>query len=129
MEVMKGIRSGAIVWKIGEGIGSRGQVVGLVDVISFRTSSGDRGEKEDIQGIPGLFLWGIDALLWGRGGETAPDIIDLLFEEGDKSIGSEGGRLGRGRWFKEGCESGKELPWVRSAGLDFGVVVRGFSSG
>ena len=46
MEVMKGRRSGAMVWKIGEGMGSRGQVVGLVEVSSFRTSSGVRGEKE-----------------------------------------------------------------------------------
>ena len=47
MEVMKWSRSGAMVWKIGEGTGSRGQVVGLVDVTSFRTSSGDKGEKEE----------------------------------------------------------------------------------
>ena len=46
MEVMKGRRSGAMDWKIGEGMGSRGQVVGLVEVTSFRTSSGERGEKE-----------------------------------------------------------------------------------
>ena len=48
MEVMKGSRSGVMVWKIGDGTGSRGQVVGLVEVTSFRTSSGDRGEKEDM---------------------------------------------------------------------------------
>ena len=45
MEVMKGSRSGAMIWKIGEGMGSRGQVVGLEEVNGFRTSSGEREEN------------------------------------------------------------------------------------
>ena len=60
------MRSGAIVWKIGDGTGSRGQVVGLVVVTSFRTSSGDTGEKEGMHDSSGLFLV-TGASLWGRG--------------------------------------------------------------
>ena len=69
MEVMKGSRSGAMVWKIGDGTGSRGQVVGLVDVSSFRTSSGERGEKEDMHGTLGLVLLESETSLGGRGGK------------------------------------------------------------
>lgn len=60
------MRSGAIVWKIGDGTGSRGQVVGLVVVTSFRTSSGDTGEKEGMHDSSGLFLLESGASLWGR---------------------------------------------------------------
>ena len=63
MEVMKGSRSGAMVWKIGDGMGSRGQVVGLVDVTSFRTSSGEIGEKEGMQAMLGLVLYEISLIL------------------------------------------------------------------
>ena len=47
MEVMKGSRSGVMVWNSGEGSGSRGQVVGLEQAISFCRSPGEIGEKED----------------------------------------------------------------------------------
>ena len=66
MEVMKGSRSGVMVWKIGDGRGSRGQVVGLEEVTSFRTSSGERGEKEDRQDTLGIELGELDAVLWGE---------------------------------------------------------------
>ena len=66
MEVMKGSRSGVMVWKIGDGRGSRGQVVGLEEVTSFRTSSGERGEKEDRQDTFGIAMGELDAVLWGR---------------------------------------------------------------
>ena len=69
MEVMKGSKSGAMVWKIGDGTGSRGQVVGLVDVTSFRTSPGDRGEKEDMHGMLGLVLVEAGALRGAEGKE------------------------------------------------------------
>ena len=68
IEVMKGSRSGAMAWKIGDGTGSRGQVVGLVVVTSFWTSSGERGEKEDMHGMLGLVLGELGAL-GGRGGK------------------------------------------------------------
>ena len=42
------------------------QVVGLEEVTSFRTSSGERGEKEDRQDTLGLELGELDAVLWGR---------------------------------------------------------------
>lgn len=68
-EVMKGSRSGAMDWKIGDGRGSRGQVVGLEDVTSFRTSSGDRGENEDMHGMLGLVLDVQSSALGARGGK------------------------------------------------------------
>ena len=43
MEVMKGSRSGVMVWNSGEGSGSRG----LEQAISFCRSPGEIGEKED----------------------------------------------------------------------------------
>ena len=36
-----------MVWNSGEGSGSRGQVVGLEQAISFCRSPGEIGEKED----------------------------------------------------------------------------------
>ena len=62
IEVMYGSRSCVIVWNSGEGMGSREHVVGLEEVISFSTSSEDRGEKEDRGVIEEMGLWG-----WGGG--------------------------------------------------------------
>ena len=66
MVVMKGSRSGAIVWKSGEGIGSRAQVVGLEEVTSFMTSSAERGEKEDRHVMLGITLCVFDTVFCGR---------------------------------------------------------------
>ena len=63
INVMKGIRSDAMVWKIGEGRGSREQVVGLEEFNSFSTFSGERGVKADRQVFLGVYLGVLDSVL------------------------------------------------------------------
>ena len=51
--VRKGAKSGEIVWRSEEGMGSRGQEVARFDLMSLSTSSGERGEKEENSGAGG----------------------------------------------------------------------------
>ena len=50
-----------MVWNSGEGRGSRGQVVGLEQAISFCRSSGEIGEKEDRSEVVGVALGGTES--------------------------------------------------------------------
>ena len=51
--VRKGAKSGEMVWRREEGMGSRGQEVARFDLMSLSTSSGERGENEEKPGTGG----------------------------------------------------------------------------